>query len=313
MPSTSEIQPVVIMLGPTASGKTDAAIAVAKEIGGEIISSDSRLFYRGMDIGTAKPTAAQLSEVRHHLVSIADPDEPLSLAVFQGLCTRIIVDLHKQQKIPILVGGTGQYIRAITEDWKIPEQAAEPPLRKGLEQLAKENGAVELFRYLQYLDPQAADSIDSRNIRRVVRALEVILLTGKKFSDQKAKGLTPYRVIQLGIRWNRQDLYQRIDMRIEQMIKDGLVDEVRSLLAKGYTSDLPGMSAIGYNEIADYLNDRCTLEESILLIKRKTRQFIRRQANWFKPDDPDIHWFDPCPEMVGRMVSLIRRMINVTG
>lgn len=313
MPSISKIKPLVIMLGPTGSGKTDAAIAIALEIGGEIISGDSRSFYRGMDIGTAKPSDAQMSAVRHHLVNIADPDESLSLAVFQALCTRIIGKLHLQQKIPILVGGTGQYIRAITEDWKIPEQAAEPRLREGLEQLAKEKGAGELFRYLQLLDPQAANSIDSRNVRRVVRALEVTFLTGKKFSDQKAKGLTPYRLIQLGIRWKRQELYQRIDMRIEQMIKDGLVDEVRSLLAKGYTVNLPGMSAIGYNEIADYLNDLCTLEESILMIKRKTRQFVRRQANWFKPDDPDIHWFDHCPEMIEKMVMLIRRELNVNG
>ncbi len=289
----SDPKPLFVILGPTASGKTLAAIQLAKEVDGEIISCDSRLFYRGMDIGTAKPSAAEQAIVPHHMIDIAEPDQPISLAVYQEMCVKIIADLHKRGKIPILVGGTGQYIYAITEKWNIPAQAPSEVMRLTLEKLSKNEGREELFRYLQQLDPQAADSIDNRNVRRVIRALEVIYMTGRKFSSQKSKGVRPYRTIQVGIEWPREELYRRIDMRIDMMLQMGFVDEVKGLLGKGYTPDLPGMSAIGYNEVVLYLRGLLTFPECVALIKRKTRQYVRRQANWFKPDDPEINWFKP--------------------
>jgi tRNA dimethylallyltransferase len=246
-----------------------------------------------MDIGTAKPSSAEQAIVPHHMIDIAEPDQPISLAVYQEMCVNIIADLHKRGKIPILVGGTGQYIYAITEKWNIPAQAPSEGMRLTLERLSKNEGREELFRYLQLLDPQAADSIDNRNVRRVIRALEVIYMTGRKFSSQKSKGVRPYRTIQIGIEWPREELYRRIDMRIDMMFQMGFVDEVKRLLVKGYTPDLPGMSAIGYNEVVQYLRGLLTFHECVALIKRKTRQYVRRQANWFKPDDSEINWFKP--------------------
>jgi tRNA dimethylallyltransferase len=311
MRSISESKPLIVFLGPTASGKTDAAIQIAERINGEIISCDSRLFYRGMDIGTAKPSSNELAMVPHHMIDVADPDKPLSLAVYQELCVKIIAQLHKNGKIPILVGGTGQYIYSITEAWQIPEQEPDDAMRNVLEKIYKEHGYIELFRYLEVLDPLAALSIDKRNIRRVVRALEVIFMTGHKFSEQKNKGSSPYRSIQIGIQWPREDLYRRIDQRIDQMLIDGLVSEVIGLLQKGYKPDLPGMSTIGYNEITLYINGRLTLTEAVMLIKRKTRQFVRRQSNWFKLEDPQIYWFSPEAEMVDKMVMKINNLLSV--
>ncbi len=168
-----------------------------------------------------------------------------------------------------------------------------------------------MFRHLEKLDPLAALSIDKRNIRRVVRALEVIFMTGHKFSELKNKGTSPYRLIQIGIHWPREDLYKRIDMRIEKMLEDGLVNEVQGLLQKGYTPNLPGMSAIGYNEITHYINGRLTLDEAIMLIKRKTRQYVRRQSNWFKLEDSQISWFSPEVEMVDKMVQKINTLLSI--
>jgi tRNA dimethylallyltransferase len=311
MRSISKNEPLIVLLGPTASGKTDAAIQIAKRINGEIISCDSRLFYRGMDIGTAKPSLDELAMVPHHLIDIADPDQPLSLAVYQEMCVKIIAQLHKNGKIPILVGGTGQYIYSITESWQIPQQMPDDGMRNVLEKLSKDKGYIELFRYLEKLDPLAAQSIDKRNIRRVVRALEVIFMTGHKFSELKNKGTSPYHLIQIGIQWPREDLYRRIDKRIDQMLLNGLVSEVQGLLQKGYTLDLPGMSAIGYNEITHYIHGRLTLDEAIMLIKRKTRQYVRRQSNWFKLEDPQIFWFSPEVEMVDQMVQKINTVLSI--
>lgn len=312
MHSIRDIKPLVVFLGPTASGKTDAAIAIAQKINGEIISCDSRLFYRGMDIGTAKPSREQLASVPHHLIDIAEPDEPVSLALYQEMCKRIIDYLHHQNKIPVFVGGTGQYLYSITEAWNIPEQAPDTQIRNVLENIAKKMGQDNLFHYLEILDPQAAMTIDKRNIRRVVRALEVIYITGYRFSEQKSKGVSPYKLVQIGLKWPREELYRRIDLRIDKMFADGLVDEVAGLLQKGYTTRLPGMSAIGYNEVALYLTGRLTLDESVMLIKRKTRQFVRRQANWFKPDDPEIHWFDPGENVLEDILRMIEVELNVS-
>lgn len=284
--------PLIVIVGPTAVGKTEWAITLAQHLNGEIISSDSRLFYRGMDIGTAKPSLVERSQVPHHLVDICEPDESYSLTQFQQAVQETIQALQERGKLPFLVGGTGQYVHAVTEGWTPPRQQPDEALRIILARWAEEIGNQELHRRLSLLDPQAAEAIDYRNVRRTIRALEVIFSTGVKLSQQRGREGCRYSLIQIGFSRPRPILYQRIDERIEQMIQLGLVEEVRCLLAKGYGSSLPSMSAIGYREVVAYIKGEISLDEAILLMKRYTRQFVRRQANWFKEIDPAIRWFD---------------------
>jgi tRNA dimethylallyltransferase len=298
--------PLVIILGPTGVGKTEASLALAERLNGEIVSADSRLLYRGMDIGTAKPTPEEIAQVPHHLVDVADPDETWSLALFQAEARRAIAGIHARERLPFLVGGTGQYIQAVIEEWKIPKVGPDPRLRQTLQNWAGDIGPNELHKRLTCLDPEAAASIDPRNLRRTIRALEVILQTGRLFSSQKQRGTSPYRTIRLGLTRPRPDLYQRIDERVDNMIETGMIDEVRELLRKGYSPDLPSLSAIGYREIIAHLQGRTSLEGAVIEIKRATRIFVRRQANWFKTSDPGIHWFQVDPEVVDRMEQTIR-------
>jgi tRNA dimethylallyltransferase len=297
---------VVVILGPTAVGKTEISLQLAERLDGEIVSADSRLLYRGMDIGTAKPSTEELERVPHHLIDVAEPDEVWSLAVFQKEARRAIHSIHKQGRLPFLVGGTGQYLRAVTEGWQPPTVSPSEQLRKALENWAGEIGTEALHRRLAALDPWAASSIDHRNLRRTVRALEVIFLSGKRFSEQRRRGESPYRTLQLGLTRLRSELYPRIDQRIEAMLEAGLVDEVKRLLEKGYSPELPTLSAIGYKEIIAHLQGEISLDEAIRLIKRNTRIYVRRQANWFKVNDPDIAWFEAGPETVDELEKIIR-------
>jgi tRNA dimethylallyltransferase len=289
--TASKRPPLVIILGATAVGKTELSLKLAHRFNGEIISGDSRLIYRGMDIGTAKPSLKEIARAPHHLVNVTDLDMPWSLAVFQKTVKETITDIHGRGGLPILVGGTGQYIRAITEGWEIPAVTPNHHLRHVLENWAKEIGAEGLHHRLACLDPQAATQIEPHNLRRTVRALEVILSTGMPFSTQQQRQPPRYRIFKIGLFRPRAELYQRIDARLDAMIAAGLVEEVKNLLDQGYAPDLPGFSAIGYSDIVAYLQGKITLDEAITLIKRRTRVFVRHQANWFKMDDPTIHWF----------------------
>ncbi len=291
MPLPDPQKSLIVILGPTAVGKTETALRLAERLNGEIISADSRLFYRGMDIGTAKPTPEELARVPHHLINIADPDQIWSLAMFQRAAHRIISEIHQRRHVPFLVGGTGQYIRAVTEEWEIPVAAPDFRLREALEKWTLEIGPDGLHQRLGLLDPVAAQNIDHRNLRRTIRALEVILLTGRLFSTQRSRRASRYRMLQLGLTRPRPELYARIDARIQAMLEAGFIDEVRSLLDAGYSPELPPLSAIGYRQMIDYLQGEITLEEAVMLMKRITRQFVRRQANWFKLEDPAIQWF----------------------
>lgn len=283
--------PLVLIVGPTAVGKTELAIQLAERLNGEIISADSRLFYRGMDIGTAKPTLEEMKRVPHHLIDIADPDEILSLAVFQQKATAILANVHARKKTPFLVGGTGQYVRAVTQGWSPPEVEPDEKLRTELERMKEENGIYWLHEKLKTLDLDAAEKIDARNYRRTIRALEVILTTGRKFSEQRGQGESPYHLITVGLTRPRAELYERVDQRIQAMFANGFVDEVRGLLAKGYSPSLPTMSAIGYRECVQVINGELNEEQAKAEIRRATRVFVRRQANWFKESDPNISWF----------------------
>jgi tRNA dimethylallyltransferase len=282
--------PLILIVGPTAVGKTDLAIQLAEKLNGEIVSADSRLFYRGMDIGTAKPSLEERARVPHYLIDIVDPDKTLSLAVFQEKAKNIIADIHARGKLPFLVGGTGQYVRAVTQGWTPPEVIADERLRGELEKLKEARGVNWLHDRLARLDPESAGKIDARNVRRTIRALEVILTTGRKFSEQRGQVESPYHLITIGLTRPRTELYERVDQRIDAMFVNGLVDEVKGLLAR-YSPTLPSMSAIGYRECVRVVNDEWSVEQAKVEMRRVTRNFVRRQANWFKESDPDIMWF----------------------
>ena len=283
--------PLILIVVPTAVGKTELAIQLAAKLNGEIVSADSRLFYRGMDIGTAKPSREELARVPHYLIDIVNPDETLSLAVFQQKAKDIIANVHAHGKLPFLVGGTGQYVRAVTQGWSPPQVAADKRLRSELEKMKEERGANWLHDRLDQLDPIAASKIDARNVRRTVRALEVVLTTGRKFSEQRGQSNSPYHLITIGLTRSRAELYERVDQRIEAMFANGFVDEVKNLLEKGYSPALPSMFAIGYRECIRVLKSELTIEQAKVEMRRATRIFVRRQANWFKESDPNIMWF----------------------
>ena len=298
---------LVILVGPTAVGKTELAILLAERLDAEIISADSRLFYRGMDIGTAKPAPEDRRRIQHHLIDIAEPDQTISLPLFQEAARTAVLDISNRGKLPILVGGTGQYIRAVVEGWEAPAAPPDPFLRKALESWSLEITPIGLYQRLKAVDPAAADGIDPQNVRRTIRALEVIFTTGKRFSNQRQRGETLYTSLTIGVTRPRPELYQRIDARIDWMLQAGLVEEVRGLFNRGYSPELPSMSAIGYREIGQYLLGRLTLDEAVMLIKRQTRVFVRRQANWFKETDPQINWFKFEPQTVQKIHDVIAK------
>jgi len=299
--------PLILIVGPTAVGKTELAIQLAEKMNGEIISADSRLFYRGMDIGTAKPSLEERARVPHYLIDIVNPDETLSLAVFQQKAKDIIADIHTRDKLPFLVGGTGQYVRAVTQGWSPPEVVADEHLRGELEKLKDERGVDWLHDRLAQVDPESAQKIDARNVRRTIRALEVILTTGRKFSEQRGQSDSPYHLITIGLARPRPELYERVDQRIDAMFANGLLDEVKGLLEKGYSPTLPSMSAIGYRECIRVVNGEWTIEQAKVEIRRATRVFVRRQANWFKESDPNIMWFKVEDGVVDEIGAYIRQ------
>jgi tRNA dimethylallyltransferase len=277
----------VALVGPTAVGKTALALHLAQALGAEVVSADSRQVYRGMDIGTAKATPDERARAPHHLLDVVDPDDVLTLAQFQRLAYAAIDDVLARGRLPLLVGGSGQYVRAVLEGWGIPEVAPQARLRAELERLSSD----ELARWLAALDPIAAGRIDPRNRRRVIRALEVTLVTGRPISQQQRKSPPPYQVLQVGLKLARPLLHQRVDARVERMMEAGLLDETRRL-AQRYGWETPAMSGLGYAQLGAYLRGEATLDEAVTAIKHETHRFVRQQANWFKPDSPSIHWFD---------------------
>ena len=301
---------LILIVGPTAVGKTELSIQLAEHLNGEIISADSRLFYRGMDIGTAKPSPEEQARLPHHLIDIANPDEILSLAVFQQNAQELIKDIHTRNKIPFLVGGTGQYVRAVTQGWVPPEVKPNEALRNELEQQKEERGIYWLHDKLKSLDPLAADKIDARNYRRTIRALEVIMTTGRKFSEQRGQSDSPYHKVTIGLTRPREELYQRVDQRIEMMFAGGFISEVKNLLDKGYPPSLPTMSAIGYRECVSVIKGELTEEQAKVQIRRATRIYVRRQANWFKASDPNIQWFNFEENVIQEIEGYIRNNLQ---
>ena len=282
--------PVLFIIGPTTSGKTAAALGLAERLPIEVINADSRQVYRHMSIGTAKPTAAEQSAAPHHLFDVVNPDEPFSLGAFLDLARGVIADVQARGRLPVVVGGTGQYVWALVEGWQVPRVTAQPDLRRRLEEEAEQHGAEALHARLRRIDPGAADAIHPNNVRRIVRAIEVFEATGQRFSDQQRREDPPFAPRVTGVLVPRGELHRRIDERIARMVADGWVEEVRALLAMGYTPELPAFSSAGYREVAAHLAGELSLEEALERARIAHRTLVRRQALWFRASDERIAW-----------------------
>lgn len=283
---------LVAIVGPTGIGKSRLALHLAGTFKGEIVSADSRQVYRNMNIGTAKPGPQELSQVPHHLIDIISPDDDFSLAQYQEMAYRAIADIYQRNRLPFLVGGSGLYVKAVLEGWQIPRVSPDPQFRYNIEKKVSEGGIDELYEELVKVDPDAAAKIDRRNIRRVIRALEVHTGTSQKFSELGSKKAPAFDSFIIGLTTNRKELYRIVDNRVDDMVERGLVREVENLLKIGYDVNLPAMSGIGYRQIIQFLNGELTLEAAILKIKTDTHRYIRHQYAWFRPADEQIHWFD---------------------
>lgn len=304
------MKPLIAIIGPTATGKSNLAIRLTEKFNGEVVGADSRQLYRRMDIGTAKPSAEELARVPHHLIDIIAPDADFSLAEYQRMAYRTIDDIQKRGKVPLLTGGSGLYIWAVLEGWVIPEVQPDIELRGRLEARAANGETDAMYRELGEIDPAAAERIDKRNTRRLIRALEVSTKADGTFSKLQGKEPPPYDILIIGLTGERKELYRRIDGRVDIMIERGLIDEVRRLLDSGYARNLPSMSGIGYREIGMYLNGEISLEEAVRKIKTSTHRFVRRQYNWFKLDDGRISWFDIQQDIEPGIMELVRGFLG---
>jgi tRNA dimethylallyltransferase len=280
---------VLVITGPTATGKTETAIELALRVGAEIVSADSMQVYRGMDIGTAKPTLEERRGVPHHLIDLLEPDQPFSVADFQHLARRHIRDICSRGRLPIIVGGTALYIRALVDEYYFPRAPADRALRRRLSAIADERGSTELHRMLSDLDPATALRVHPNDRKRLIRAIEVRLVTGTPRSAFPRSLEPEARYLLVGLDMPRGELHRRIDARVDSMIRKGFVREVEGLWAKGYAPTLPPMRSLGYREIGDYLQGLSTLGEAIRLLKRNTKRFSKRQMTWFRADRR-INW-----------------------
>ena len=298
------------IVGPTGIGKSKLALHLARTFDGEIVSADSRQVYRYMDIGTAKPGQEELSLVPHHLINIVNPDEDFSLAQYQELAYRAIGDIHQRNKLPILVGGSGMYVWSVLEGWGIPRVPPDPEFRHSLEEKTTKVGKNELYQELEEIDPVAAQRIDQRNVRRTIRALEVHRGTETPFSQLQYKKAPPFNTLIIGLTADRAELYRRIDLRVDGMVKQGLVAEVEKLMNMGYDFNMPAMSGIGYKQIGMFLNGELTLAAAIQQIKFETHRFVRHQYNWFQLKDNRIHWFDIQSKLDSEITMQLARFIQ---
>jgi tRNA dimethylallyltransferase len=285
---------LVVITGPTATGKTGVGIELARLIGGEVVSADSMMIYRRMDIGTAKPSVAEMQGVPHHLIDVVDPGEEFSVAAYQAHAEQVIADIDQRGAVPLLVGGTGLYVRSVIDhyDFAAPSDIA---FRAGLLEEARRNGVEKLHARLGEVDPATSARLHVNDKRRIIRALEVHYLTGRPisaFQDRDEHSEAKYRLRMFGLNTDREVLYRRIEDRVDQMLDQGLVGEVAGLLARGYTRNLVSMKGLGYKEIAAYLEGEISLDEAAALLKRNTRRFAKRQLTWFRRDQR-ICWIDP--------------------
>lgn len=285
-------KPLIVLTGPTAVGKTSLSIALAKAVNGEIISADSMQVYQKMDIGSAKIRPEEMDGVKHYLVDVLDPKEDFHIVKFQQMAKTAMEKIYAKGKIPILVGGTGFYIQAVTKDIDFTQARQEDSYRKDLELLAEEKGSEYLHEMLKKVDPKSAEVIHAHNVKRVIRALEFYHQTGQKISEHNERERqkeSPYQFCYFVLNDRRECLYERIDQRVDQMIRNGLVQEVQMLKERGCTKQMVSMQGLGYKEIFSYLEGDCSLEEAVYIIKRDTRHFAKRQLTWFKRER-DVIW-----------------------
>lgn len=311
-------KPLIVILGPTAVGKTGTSIRVALRLNGEIISTDSMQIYKYMNIGTAKPTKEEMKGIKHHMIDVVAPDRDFTVADFQRTARACIKQIQSKGKLPIAVGGTGLYINSLVYNMDFTETVSDPELREELKKLANERGNEHLFKMLERVDSETADRLHPNDVKRVIRALEVYHCSGKPISyyhRQSRKTIISYNPIMIGLRMNRKDLYRRINERVDKMIEEGLVEEVKVLLAKGYSREMNSMLGLGYKEIIAYLEGKCSLEEAVEILKRDTRRFAKRQFTWFRRDDRifwiDIEKFHSIDELSDFMIEYIESRIKV--
>ena len=286
---SSHAIPLLVIVGPTGVGKSALAVQLAERFGGEIVNADSRQVYRGMEIGTAAPSASERAAVPHHLYGIADPGEGFSLARWLPLATAAIADIDGRGGLPVVVGGTGQYVNALVGGWQAPRVPPDPALRERLEAVIAQEGVEAAARELLEADPDAASRIDLRNPRRVMRALEVAAALGP--GARGGQSAPPYRTLLLGLTTGtREELHRRIDARVDAMLAGGWLDEVRVLLDAGHSPGLPSLSSMGYRELAQHLLGEMALEEAARRIKLAHHRLARQQYTWFKPSDARIRW-----------------------
>ena len=313
-------KPLIILTGPTAVGKTKASIGLAKALKGEIISADSMQVYKYMDIGSAKIRPEEMDGIKHYMIDELEPDEEFHVVRFQQMAKAAMEEIYAKGKVPIVVGGTGFYIQALLYDIDFTENEEDTAYRMELEQIAKENGPEKLHEMLREVDPESADAIHANNVKRVIRALEFYKLTGQKISEHNEKERakeSPYEFCYFVLNDDRKLLYDRIDLRIDKMMEEGLLEEVSSLKNKGYTKDMVSMQGLGYKEILDYLNGECSLEEAIYILKRDTRHFAKRQLTWFRRER-DVIWVDKNnydhdeEKILEVMLSYVRERINTS-
>jgi tRNA dimethylallyltransferase len=288
----TERRRLIAVVGATGTGKTDVAIALAEALGGEVVSADAYQVYRGLDIGTAKASAEQRARIPHHLIDVADPSQPLTLARWLDLAHAALAGVWARGKLPILAGGSGQYAWALLEGWQVPRVAPDPAMRAELEALAAKGGAPALLERLRGLDPDAAQRIDGSNPRRLVRAIEVVQREGRPLAACQARSPIDAEVLVLGLRLPRDELYARLDARTDAMYAAGFVDEVQRLRAQGNGDALPVRGGVGYREASQHLDGKIDLAEAIRLHKLANHRLVRRQNAWFKPSDARITWID---------------------
>ena len=288
------MEPVIIIVGPTASGKTELAVRLAERVNGEVISADSMQVYKYMDIGTAKPGASEMSGIRHHLIDEVPPDAEFSVARFRELALKYISDILGRGRQPVVAGGTGLYVNSLIYNINFSETVCDQELRDRLKRDAMEAGGRHLYERLLEIDPEAASRIHENDIKRIIRAIEVYEHTGTPISVHKQLSRLeppPYRYYIFGLRWDREKLYQRIERRVDLMLEKGLLDEVKGLVEKGYDKNAVAMQGLGYKEILAYFRGECTLEEAVYTIKRDTRHYAKRQLTWFRRIE-GIEWLD---------------------
>ena len=305
--------PLIVIAGPTASGKTALSVNIAKSVNGEIVSADSMQIYKYMNIGTAKPTEAEKQGIVHHMMDFLEPTQNFSVANYCPMAKGIIEDIYKRGKIPVMVGGTGLYIDSVVKGVDFGKESGDDKIRQEMEQLAKEQGNEAVHKILAKIDPETARKYHPNNLRRIIRAIEVYKTQGVTVSQkEKEEKSSPYHAIYFCIDWDRSVLYDRINRRVDMMVQEGLIDEVESLLKRDIDPASTAMQSIGYKEFYGYLRGDTTLDEAVSAVKQNTRHYAKRQLTWFRRNK-NIYWLNPLGDMEKEALDIIEKELNLKG